>query len=90
MPSFSVPLICETLERFHQRATYGAVAGLVGQPAQSVMQPYRRSWRYSWVVNSDTGQPSRYHDLQKHPKLLERDRILSTGDELASWLANPI
>jgi len=45
MPSFSVPTICQTLEQFHQRATYGAVGDLVGQPAQSVMQPFRRGWR---------------------------------------------
>jgi hypothetical protein len=46
-------------------------------------------WRYSRVVNGETGQPSKCHDLQKHPKLLERDRILSTADELATWLADP-
>jgi alkylated DNA nucleotide flippase Atl1 len=89
MPGYSVPTICETLERHRQRATYGAVADLVGKPAQSVMQPFQRSRRYSWVVNSETGLPSKYHDLQKHPQLLERDRILSSGDELAAWLAAP-
>jgi hypothetical protein len=53
------------------------------------MQGYERNWLHSWVVNQDTGLPSKYHELQLHPNLQERERVLSTGKELADWLANP-
>ena len=85
----SVAAIVEQLARYHQRATYGAVAGLVGTSPRSVMQGRKRDWLHSWVVNQTDGLPSEYHELQIHPHLRERDRILATPEELRDWLANP-
>jgi hypothetical protein len=85
----SVKSIVAALDQFHQRATYGAVAGLLGKVPRSVMQGYPKDWRHSWVVNQRDGEPSQYPALKKHPALHERGHILSTPEELAAWLANP-
>jgi hypothetical protein len=86
---FSLPTIVDRLNEFHQRATYGAVAALVGKTPRNVMQGLKKGWRYSWVVNQETGEPSEYHELQKHPQLFARDTILATPEALAAWLADP-
>ena len=86
---FSVKSIVEQLNKHHQRATYGAVAGLLGKVPRSVMQGYPKDWGHSWVVNQSNGEPSEYPAPKKHPALRERPHILSTPDELAAWLANP-
>ena len=85
----SIGSICEHLERLHQRATYGAVAGLVSKTPRTVMQGLPRNWRHSWVVNQDDGEPSEYHELQKHPALRERGEVISSSEDLALWLNNP-
>ena len=53
------------------------------------MQGRKRDWLQSWVVNQSDGLPSEYHELQIDPKLRERERILSTAEELREWLADP-
>ena len=85
----SVDSIVSLLNQYHQRATYGAVAGLVGSAPRSVMQGRKRGWLNSWVFNQDTGLPSEYAEPLVHPQIAERDEILSTADELASWLEDP-
>jgi hypothetical protein len=89
LTDFSLTGILDRLNDYHQRASYGAVAGLTGKTPQNVMQGFRRGWRCSWVVNQQDGEPTGYHDLQKHPALLERAEILVTPDALASWLDSP-
>ena len=89
MSTFSTDAIVELLHKHHQRATYGAVAGVAGKTPRTVMQGLKRGWRYSWVVNQESGEPSEYHDLQKHPALHEREHVLSSPGALAAWLANP-
>jgi len=86
---YSVTSIVEQLNRYHQRATYKAVAGLVRKVPRSVMQGSPRDWKHSWVVNQEDGEPSEYPQLKKHPSLHERSRILYTPEELAEWLSNP-
>jgi hypothetical protein len=89
LPTFSLETIVDRLNEFHQRATYGAVAALVGSTPRNVVQGVKRARRYSWIVNQQDGEPSGYHELLKHPALHERDTILSTSEQLAAWLANP-
>jgi len=48
----------DALNLYHERATYGAVAGLLGVPPLSVMRGRPRDWRHSWVVNAETGWPT--------------------------------
>jgi hypothetical protein len=77
------------------RATYGAVAALVGGIAQSIgarlggLEGQRRE--ASWVVNAKTGLPTGYPAEHRHPALLNSSDIISTGDELwrrlAEWKA---
>jgi alkylated DNA nucleotide flippase Atl1 len=88
LSTFSLGTIVDRLNEYHQRATYGAVASLVGRTPRNVMQGLKRGWRYSWIVNQQDGEPSEYNDLQKHPALRERATILSTAEELTAWLTN--
>jgi len=81
--------ILDALNRHHQRATYGAVAGLLGVSPRSVMSGRPRDWRHSWVVNAETGWPSEYPVPKVHPKIETRDLVLVTTDQLLEWLAGP-
>lgn len=68
------------------RATYGAVAEVVGGIAQSIGArlggSYGRRPEASWVVNADTGLPTGYTVEQRHPALQSRTHIIRSGDEL--------
>lgn len=81
--------ILDQLNQFHQRATYGAVAGVVNSSPRSLMSGRDRDQRSSWVVSRENGQPSGYAEEQKHEALIERARILGSPDELRSWLSDP-
>src|SRR4051794_13058699 len=50
--------ILERLERHHQRATFGAVAGLLGREPLTLFDGYPRTPRTSWVVSKSTGLPT--------------------------------
>jgi hypothetical protein len=81
--------IIEQLDRFHQRATYGAVAAVVDTSPRSLMAGRERTPRASWVVSSQTGVPTGYAEDQVHPFLMEREKVLSTPESLRQWLENP-
>lgn len=81
--------ILDHLNEFHQRATYGAVAGVVNSSPRSLMSGRDRDPRSSWIVRRETGLPSGYSDEQKHAALTERERIIGSPDELRAWLAEP-
>jgi hypothetical protein len=82
----SLESILELLQRHRQRATYGAVAALVGRTPRNLMQGLPRDWLHSWVVNQDTGLPSEYPAGKIHPAIKERAEILSSEQELVAWL----
>jgi len=65
------------------RATYGAVAGVLGVPARSVgaMLGARRP-EASWVVNDMTGLPTDYEQADWHPDLLVNSGVIRTAHEL--------
>jgi hypothetical protein len=50
------------------------------------MQGGPRNWLHSWVVNQDTGLSAQYPAAMIHPKLREHEEILSSEQELATWL----
>jgi hypothetical protein len=81
--------ILDLLNAHQQRATYGAVADLLGTNAQSVMQGRRRDRRHSWVVNQKSRLPTAYSESEMHPALLSRPYVLTTSTELRDWLADP-
>lgn len=82
--------ILDALDRHHQRATYGAVAGLLGVPARSVMSGRARDWRHSWVVKAETGWPSGYSAHEVHPELEERGAVLAGVKELQEWMVEAL
>ncbi len=81
--------IIDLLDKFHQRATYGAVAAIVNKAPRSLMIGRERNPRSSWIVSRGTGAPTGYSAEQVHPALEERGNILSTPEALRAWLENP-
>jgi len=88
MPAYSLDAILDELNRYHQRATYGAVAALVDRPALYLMGGQPRDERHSWVVNQDTRMPSGYSKTETHPEIISRATVLS-AEELERWLRDP-
>jgi len=85
----SLDTILDLLHRFHQRATYGAVAELIDRPAQYLMNGRPRDPRNSWIVNQDTWLPTGYFNDQVHPDIISRDRVFLSPEELETWLQDP-
>ena len=64
----SLAEIVEFLNAEHVRATYGAVAALIGVGPRSVgtlLGPRRPEM--SWIVNQSTGLPTDYNSAEVHP-----------------------
>src|SRR5687767_13614825 len=76
--------IVEFLNAEQVRATYGAVAELLGIGSRSVgaLLGDRRP-EMSWIVNQATGLPTDYNSAEVHPALLSKGDIISSGRELA-------
>ena len=87
MTDISMDQILDALDQGRQRATYGAVAAVLGTSPRTLMQGRERDQRHSWVVNRNTGEPTGYAPEQLHPALRERPEIFQSKDELSRWLA---
>jgi hypothetical protein len=87
--AYSLEEILDALDRFHQRATYGAVGGLLDRNPQNVMSRSPRDARHSWVVNQETRMPSGYRKTEIHPDIIERAKVITSPEELEGWLRNP-
>ena len=87
MPNDRMDEILDTLDQARQRATYGAVAAIVGSSPRTLMAGRDRDRRHSWVVSRKSGQPTGYEAGQVHPDLLRSERVLETREELERWLA---
>jgi hypothetical protein len=75
--------ILDFLERAKTRATYGAVAGCIKVPPQSMGSFLtHRCPRESWVVRGDSGNPEGYDPNEKHPELCVNKRIIFSADDL--------
>jgi hypothetical protein len=79
--------ILSALDRNQQRATYSAVAALVGETPRALMRGKPRAPGNSWVVSKNTGVPTGYADADLHPQLRANEKVLITREELAEWLA---
>ena len=86
--AFTLDQVLDALDANHQRATYGAVAALLGKSPRTLMQGRERDTRHSWVVSRQTGQPTGYDAALLHPELRKREEILLTKEELSLWLAH--
>ncbi len=85
----TIDTILDQLDRFHQRATYGAVAGVVDSFPRSLMSGRARDQRSSWIVSRKDGMPTGYEPDQTHPDITHREQILGNSEALRSWLQNP-
>jgi hypothetical protein len=88
--AYTIDAIIDQLDRFQQRATYGAVAAVLNRSPRNLMTRRSRGPRDSWVVSHSTGTPSGYAPELIHPELKSRQTILSTPEQLEAWLANPV
>jgi hypothetical protein len=85
--------IVTKLDERKQRATYGAVAGILGASPRSLMAGRPRSPKYSWVVaktGSRRGWPTDYTNEQIHPDCLRQIRdcsgsIIEDPEALTQW-----
>jgi hypothetical protein len=85
----TIDSILEQLDTFHQRATYGAVAGVLNASPRNLMSGRSRGQRDSWIVAHGTGLPTGYSPDQVHPEIGSREQILSTAKDLSTWLESP-
>ena len=81
--------IVEQLDKYQQRATYGAVARLLGRPPRGLMQGRSRSQRDCWIVSGSDGMPTGYEPEQLAAGIKSRERILRSPEDLLAWLENP-
>jgi hypothetical protein len=84
--ALSLDDILDRLDQNKQRATYGAVAGLLGRDPFTLFDGYPFTPRNSWVVAKRNGLPTNYPANQVHPELERFDRIISDKRELREWL----
>ncbi len=88
--------IVAKLNERKQRATYGAVAGLVGVLPRGLMAGRPRNHKYSWVVAATGGRrgwPTGYTSDQIHPDCLRQicDRLVNVIEDSATlrrWLGS--
>jgi hypothetical protein len=80
--------ILATLDQHHQRATYSAVAAMLGQTPRMLMRGKPRAQSNCWIVSKTTGRPTGYTDADLHPQLMSNEIVLKTREELAAWLAS--
>jgi alkylated DNA nucleotide flippase Atl1 len=80
--------ILQFLNDARRRATYGAVASVLGVPPRSMgaLLGAPRA-EASWVVNGDTGLPSGYEQSDWHRDLLATSDLIRTGHELTLHMA---
>jgi hypothetical protein len=88
MPDVTLDHILDALDAARQRATYGAVAKVVGRTPRTLMRGRARDRRHSWVVNRNSGKPTGYADDDLHPELETNAHLIDTPVELIDWLAS--
>jgi hypothetical protein len=87
MTTYELDGIITALNQHQQRATYSAVAALLGEAPRQLMRGKPREQSNSWIVSKATGRPTGYADSDMHPRLATNEVILKTREELAAWLA---
>ena len=78
--------ILDALEHARQRATYGAVASLLGKTPRTLMRGRERSRHHSWVVSRTSGKPTGYDDELLHPELAVNEHVIDSREELEALL----
>ena len=86
MSNLTLDQILDALDRGRQRATYGAVAAVLGHTPRTLMIGRERDQRHSWIVSARSGQPTGYRPDQIHPDLSAHADVLNTKEGLSQWL----
>jgi len=72
------------------RATYGAVAELLGVlPISMGARLGPHTPEASWIVSADTGYPTGYSPTEVHPDVLTSTQLIRTGVELSARMERP-
>ena len=88
--TMSLEEIVDLLDRHGRRATYGAVASVLGHSPRSLLRGRERGRQYSWIVNRETGMPTGYTEEMIDPRLKESGPVIVSDRELRTWLENPV
>lgn len=88
MATATMDQILDALNSAQQRATYGAVAAIVGVSPRVLMKGRERNQRHSWIVNLKSGLPTDYAAELVHPDLMANATILKTRDDIEAWLTS--
>lgn len=83
---FSFDQIVDALVRAKRRATYGAVAGVLGLPARSLMAGKSKDARHSWIVSGASGLPTGYEADHIAPGLVSSPDPIADARELVEFL----
>lgn len=83
---FSFDQIVDALVRAKRRATYGAVAGVLGRPPRSLMVGKPKDARHSWIVSSASGLPTGYEADHIAPGLASSPEPIADARELVKFL----
>lgn len=86
MIAYPLETIVDLLDLHHQRATYRAVAELLGITQHELVHKCPTDRRHSWMVNGRTERPSHYHAAEIHPAHESKARIIADRAELLEWL----
>ena len=76
------------LHKHGQRATYGAVAGVVGGAPRSVMHGQVKAPENCWVVAKKNGKPTGYSLEEYDSRLLSSPKPIEKQQDLIEWLRN--
>jgi hypothetical protein len=87
VPAMDLDAIIECLANHRQRATYGAVAPLVGAIPLGVMKDKLRNFLNSWVVAQEDHEPTGYTEAEKDPKLKDNPFIIDDAERLRKRLS---
>lgn len=87
MSTHSLESIAAALAEGRQRATYGAVAGLLDRPPAYLMQGAPRTPMFSWIVNAETLLPTGYTEEQMAAELTASTEVIRTAAALEQWLS---
>ena len=89
--SVTLEEILQFLSHAKVRATYGAVAEVLGLSPRSMDERRFGSHRpeASWIVSAENGLPTGYSPDEWHPDLLSRSEIIASGTalllQLSAW-----
>lgn len=86
--TLTLDTVLDTLEHARQRATYGAVASVLGKTPRTLMRGRERGPRHSWVVNRNNGLPTGYDESLLHPELALHAHVIDSREELEALLAS--